>query len=53
MNTIEVVGLGALNIDRIYKVERILDDGETVVLDAGSSPAAQRLIPPTVWQNLE
>jgi len=38
MNTIEIVGLGALNIDHIYKVERILDDGETVVLDAGSSP---------------
>jgi ribokinase len=34
----EVVGLGALNIDHIYKVERILDDGETVVVDAGSSP---------------
>jgi ribokinase len=38
MNTIEVVGLGALNIDHIYKVERILDDGEAVVLEAGSSP---------------
>jgi ribokinase len=38
MNTIEVVGLGALNIDRIYKVEHILDDGEAVVLDACSSP---------------
>ena len=38
MSNIEIVGLGALNIDHIYKVERILDDGETVVLDAGSSP---------------
>lgn len=38
MSNIEVVGLGALNIDRIYKVERILDDGEAVVLDACSSP---------------
>ena len=38
MNTIEVVGLGALNIDHIYKVEHILDDGEALVLDAGSSP---------------
>ena len=38
MNTIEVVGLGALNIDHIYKVEHILDDGEAVVLDTGSSP---------------
>ena len=30
MSNIEVVGLGALNIDHIYKVERILGDGETV-----------------------
>ncbi|MBI4181125.1 MAG: carbohydrate kinase family protein, partial [Chloroflexi bacterium] len=32
MNNIEVVGLGALNMDHIYKVERILGDGETVEL---------------------
>jgi len=38
MSNIEIVGFGALNIDHIYKVERILDDGETVVVDAGSSP---------------
>ncbi len=42
MNTmgevIEIVGLGALNIDHIYKVERILDDGEAVVEKAKSSP---------------
>jgi len=38
VNTIEVVGLGALNIDHIYKVEHILDDGEAVVLDACLSP---------------
>ncbi len=38
MNTIEVVGLGALNIDHIYKVERILDDGEAVVNEAASFP---------------
>jgi len=38
VNTIEVVGLGALNIDHIYKVEHILDDGEAVVLDTGLSP---------------
>jgi len=37
MNTMEIVGLGALNIDHIYKVERILEDGEALVLDAGSS----------------
>ncbi len=28
MNNIEVIGLGALNIDHIYRVERILGDGE-------------------------
>ena len=38
MNTMEVIGLGALNIDYIYKVERILEDGEAVVLDAVSYP---------------
>jgi len=38
MHNIEVVGLGALNIDHIYKVERILDDGEAVVNEAESSP---------------
>ena len=38
MNTIEIAGLGALNIDHIYKVEHILDDGEAVVLDTCSSP---------------
>ncbi len=34
MNEIKVIGLGALNIDHIYKVERILDDGEAVVEEA-------------------
>jgi ribokinase len=38
MNKIKVVGLGALNIDHIYKVERILDDGEAVVEKAESFP---------------
>ncbi len=38
MNNIEVVGLGALNIDHIYRVERILDDGEAVVNESISSP---------------
>jgi len=38
MNNIEVVGLGALNIDHLYKVERILDDGEAVVTETKSSP---------------
>jgi len=38
MSNIEVIGLGALNIDHIYKVERILDDGEAVVEEAKSFP---------------
>lgn len=38
MNKIEVVGLGALNIDYLYKVERILSDGEAVVLETKTSP---------------
>jgi len=38
MNHIEVVGLGALNMDYLYQVERILDDGEAVVSGAKSSP---------------
>jgi len=38
MSNIEVVGLGALNIDHIYKVERILDDGEAMVTEAASFP---------------
>jgi len=38
MNHIEVVGLGALNIDHLHRVERILDDGETVVKETISSP---------------
>ena len=31
MNNIEVIGLGALNIDNIYQVESILGNGETAV----------------------
>ncbi|HEY79195.1 MAG TPA: carbohydrate kinase family protein [Dehalococcoidia bacterium] len=38
MNSIEVIGLGALNMDHVFRVERILDDGETVVDDTLSSP---------------
>jgi ribokinase len=38
MNDIEVVGLGALNIDHIYRVQRILNDGEAVVTESISSP---------------
>lgn len=38
VSNIEIVGLGALNMDYLYKVERILDDGETVVNESKSSP---------------
>ena len=38
MTNIEVIGLGALNIDYLYKVERVLDDGEAVVEESASSP---------------
>ncbi|MCL0053068.1 carbohydrate kinase family protein [Dehalococcoidales bacterium] len=38
MSNIEVIGLGALNIDYLYKVERILDDGEAVVEESALSP---------------
>lgn len=34
----DVTGLGALNIDNIYKVERILCDGESVVEEMGYFP---------------
>ena len=38
MSNTEVVGLGALNIDHIYQVEHILDDGEAIVNESKSSP---------------
>lgn len=38
MNSIQIIGVGALNTDYIYKVERILEDGETVVDWARSFP---------------
>jgi ribokinase len=31
MTKIQIIGVGALNLDHIYKVERILEDGETAV----------------------
>jgi ribokinase len=31
MSKIQIIGVGALNLDHIYKVERILEDGETAV----------------------
>ena len=38
MSNIEVIGLGALNMDYLYKVEHILVDGETIVTESKSSP---------------
>jgi len=38
MSDIEAIGLGALNTDFLYKVERILDDEETTVDEAKLSP---------------
>ncbi len=38
VSNIEVVGLGALNLDYLYRVERILDDGEGIVKEATLSP---------------
>ncbi len=38
MNDIEIIGLGALNVDLLYKVERIVQDGETVVTETKLSP---------------
>ena len=31
MTTRRVIGLGALNVDRIFRVERLLSDGENAV----------------------
>ena len=36
MTKIQVIGLGALNIDHIYRVERILENGETVLKESVS-----------------
>jgi len=38
MSAIEVIGLGAMNMDHIYRVERILVDGETSVAEFRPSP---------------
>ena len=38
MNKIEAVGLGALNTDHIYRVEHILEDGESLVDEVGVFP---------------
>ena len=38
MDTIEVIGLGAMNVDQVYRVERILTDGETSLRGKASLP---------------
>jgi len=38
VNAIEVISFGALNIDHIYGVQRILSDGEAVVADYSPAP---------------
>ena len=38
MSTIEVIGLGAMNMDQVYRVERILSDGEAMVEEFGQLP---------------
>ncbi|MBI4303781.1 MAG: carbohydrate kinase family protein [Chloroflexi bacterium] len=38
MSKIEVVGLGALNMDYLYRVERILEDGETILKESRLFP---------------
>ena len=38
MSAIEVIGIGAMNMDHIYRVERILADGETTVEDSRLLP---------------
>lgn len=38
MGSMEIVGLGALNTDYIYRVERIVDDGESTIREAMSFP---------------
>ena len=38
---IEVVGLGTLNIDHLYRVERILEDGEPIIPPSAAPSAGQ------------
>jgi len=38
LRKMEVIGLGALNMDNIYRVERILDDGEAVIKESACFP---------------
>ena len=38
MRAFDVVGFGALNLDELYRVERLLDDDEGEVSFAGAYP---------------
>jgi len=38
VSAIEVIGIGAMNMDQVYSVERILGDGETTVEEFRQSP---------------
>ncbi len=51
MAEIEIVGFGAMNIDRLYQVDEIVVDGEQLVKDFVSSLAGQQLTQFTAWLN--
>jgi ribokinase len=38
MSHIDVIGLGALNVDYIYRVDRLLEDGEAFIREAAARP---------------
>ncbi|RLC93868.1 MAG: carbohydrate kinase family protein [Chloroflexi bacterium] len=38
MSSLQVVGMGAMNLDRLYRVDRILLDGEAAVTESASCP---------------
>jgi len=38
MGSLEIIGFGAMNIDRLYLVERILTDGEAPIKGVTLSP---------------
>jgi len=38
MNKLQVIGIGALNIDNIYRIDRLLSDGEAVATEKKSYP---------------
>jgi ribokinase len=44
MSNVEVTGLGALNMDYLYRVDSILGDGETIAYALGHSEAEQKFL---------